>query len=90
MSDIAIRVENLSKQYRIGAKRERYQRFTEAERDPLTTLHCRLSTACCPSSDGDEGQQHDARLKASGYGVLLGMRKAEMSGVFADCRPGGR
>jgi hypothetical protein len=35
MSDIAIRVENLGKQYRIGGKQERYKtlRDTQANRD---------------------------------------------------------
>jgi len=36
MSDIAIRVENLGKQYRIGAKQERYNRFTEQVMDSIT------------------------------------------------------
>jgi len=36
MSDIAIRVENLGKQYRIGAKQERYNRFTEQVTDAIT------------------------------------------------------
>jgi lipopolysaccharide transport system ATP-binding protein len=36
MSDLAIRVENLGKQYRIGAKQERYNRFTEQVMDSIT------------------------------------------------------
>ncbi|MCJ7548584.1 MAG: ATP-binding cassette domain-containing protein, partial [Anaerolineae bacterium] len=36
MSDIAIRVENLSKRYRIGAKQEGYKRFTETMMDTFT------------------------------------------------------
>ena len=35
MSDLAIRVENLGKRYRIGGKQERYKRFTETVMDTL-------------------------------------------------------
>jgi len=36
MTDIAIRVEHLGKRYRIGGKRQRYGRFTEALMDTVT------------------------------------------------------
>lgn len=42
MSDIAIRVDNLGKRYRIGAKQERYSRFTEKVMDTLTSPIRRL------------------------------------------------
>ena len=52
MSDIAIRVENLGKQYRIGAKQERYNRFTETVMDTLTAPVRRLASVVRrPSSD---------------------------------------
>ena len=55
MSDIAIRVENLSKQYRIGALQQRHDTLREALvaglRAPLKRL---WSFVPRPSSDGDE------------------------------------
>ena len=36
MTDLAIRVDNLGKQYRIGGVRERYGRFTETLMDTFT------------------------------------------------------
>ncbi len=42
MSDVAIRVEDLSKMYRIGGKQERYKRFTETVMDTLTAPVRRL------------------------------------------------
>ena len=50
MSDIAIRVENLGKRYRIGAKQERYQRFTETAMDALTAPIRRVRQALQRSS----------------------------------------
>jgi len=44
MTDLAIRVENLSKLYRLGAKQQRYGRFTETLMDPLTAPLRRLSS----------------------------------------------
>ncbi len=42
MSDVAIRVENLGKRYRIGGRQERYKRFTETVMDTLTAPIHRL------------------------------------------------
>ena len=40
MTDIAVRVENLGKQYRIGGKQERYKTLHDAIADTLTNpLH---------------------------------------------------
>jgi hypothetical protein len=44
MSDVALRVENLGKQYRIGAKQQRYGRFTETLMEALTAPLRRLSS----------------------------------------------
>jgi hypothetical protein len=38
MSDIAIKVENLSKLYKIGAKQERYKTLRDTLTNPLKTL----------------------------------------------------
>ena len=54
MSDVAIRVENLGKRYRIGARQQRYGRFTETAMDTLTAPFRRLSSIVHRlSSDGD-------------------------------------
>ncbi len=42
MNDIAIRVDNLGKMYRIGGVQERYQRFTETVMNTLTAPIRRL------------------------------------------------
>ena len=44
MTDIAIRVDNLSKQYRIGAKRKRYERFTETVTEAIVAPFRGLSS----------------------------------------------
>ena len=44
MGDIAIRVENLGKMYRIGGRQERYKRFTETVMDTLAAPLRRLRT----------------------------------------------
>lgn len=45
MSDIAIRVENLSKLYRIGVKQERYKTLRDTVTDIFTAPFCRLQAA---------------------------------------------
>jgi len=42
MNDLAIRVENLSKRYRIGGRQKRYKRFTETVMDTLSAPIRRL------------------------------------------------
>lgn len=53
MSDIAIRVENLGKKYRIGGKQERYKRFTETAMDALTAPLRRLRRLGKPAPDDE-------------------------------------
>lgn len=50
-NDIAIRVENLGKQYRIGGKQERYKRFTETVMDALTAPVRRLRNLGKPAPE---------------------------------------
>jgi len=42
MSDVAIRVDNLGKRYRIGGRQERYKRLTETVMDTLAAPIHRL------------------------------------------------
>ena len=45
MTELAIRVDNLGQQYRIGGKRERYGRFTETLMDTFTAPFRRAKQA---------------------------------------------
>jgi len=47
MSDIAIRVENLSKQYRIGGPQARYKTIRESLTEAVQTPFRRLSPVVC-------------------------------------------
>ena len=49
MSDLAIRVQNLGKRYRIGGKQERYKRFTETVMDTLSAPIRRLRSLGKPT-----------------------------------------
>ncbi|MFH1084599.1 MAG: hypothetical protein V1772_02385, partial [Chloroflexota bacterium] len=75
MSDPAIRVESLGKQYRIGAKQERYRRFTETAMDALTAPFRRLKSLGKPILPAEivwalkDVSFEVKRLKAEGYWV---------------------
>lgn len=53
MSEIAIRVDNLSKMYRIGGPRVRYKRFTESMMDALTAPVRRLQSLGKPVPEAE-------------------------------------
>jgi len=59
MSDLAIRVENLGKQYRIGAKQERYNRFTEQVMDSITAPIRRVKQALQRSNVQTSSRSND-------------------------------
>ena len=57
MSDIAIRVENLSKQYCIGGPKASYKTLRESLTDVATALFRRLSSVAATRSEGGGGHR---------------------------------
>ena len=57
MSDIAIRVENLSKQYRIGGPQARYKTIRESLSEAVQAPFRRLSSIVCNPEWGRMGTQ---------------------------------
>jgi hypothetical protein len=57
MSDIAIRVENLSKQYRIGGPQARYKTIRESLTEAVGAPFRRLSSSSATRSEGGGGHR---------------------------------
>jgi lipopolysaccharide transport system ATP-binding protein len=78
MSDLAIRVENLSKQYRIGVSQERYRTLREALVDGVTAPIRRLSPAKRLAAANGTASNKIWALR----GITFDVRKGQVLGVI--------
>ncbi len=82
MSDIAIRVENLSKLYRIG-QRERYKALRDTLTDAMYAPFRRLSSLVLrPSSDGDGGRKTNDEWIWALKDVSFEVKQGEVVGII--------
>jgi len=99
MSDIAIRVENLSKQYRIGARQAAYKTLRESLTDVLAAPFHRLrrhsrSAIRNPQPDFIWALKHVSfevkRGEVDGAGKFANPKSSDRAGEHLPCLPTGR
>ena len=91
MTDIAIRVENLSKQYRIGGPQERYKTLRDTLTDAMYAPFRRLSSLVLrpiaslragSSSDGDGGRKTNDEWIWALKDVSFEVKPGEVVGII--------
>ncbi len=83
MTDIAIRVENLGRRYRIGGKQERYKTLRDSSADVgsrIANFKSDIANPQCPSSS-----EISAVFDCKGIRVYTGNALGDHSGVLKIC-----